>query len=353
MPTTRQLLISSALLSPVACFSEVPPGSDTDTSTSGPESESDEDPSTDETDDETDSPTTDESETETGDEPDTTPPSIVSVSPEDAATGVGSDVNVVITFSEPMDRVSTQAAWQSADITGVVMQWNANDTELTIVPNEPLAYGMGATYETTQALEYAFTIDVTAEDLAGNTLEAPVSSSFFTWRHVVMQIAPVDEMTGMAYQPGSNINASQVYAGDVQGDTQQKGVLTFELPALPPTLEAIVSAELSAEQTTVSGSPYGPLPGLGEIHLLDVVFMLGSQAFDAPAISDLGVFSDNPTLEIKSHDVTAAVVDDHAQGRANTQFRLEFPIPTNGNGEVDRVTLSKPTVSLELGYLAE
>jgi hypothetical protein len=349
MLTARQLwIVSALLLTPVACFSDVSGTSDT---TAGSDSESDS-PSTTETDDETES-TTDESSTETGDELDTTSPTIVAISPEDGATGVWADATIVITFSEPMSRVATQAAWQSADIVGVVMQWNADDTELTIVPNNPLPYGTGDSDETTQAIEYSFTIDITATDVAGNALELPATSSFFTWRHITTQLEPIHFLTGMVHTDSIvSINSPDLYIGDTQFDSHQKSVITFELPVFPPTFESVVSAVLSTHQMYVSGSPYGPLPGLGVIHLLDVVYQTAAEGFHNPASSDLGIFSDNPTIETKSHDVTSAVTDDYTQGRASTQFRLEFEIGTNGNGVLDRVTFTRDSVSLGLEYLA-
>jgi hypothetical protein len=45
-------------------------------------------------------------------------PSVVEYSPADAATGIHGDASIVLTFSEPMDREPTQAAWQSPDIDG-------------------------------------------------------------------------------------------------------------------------------------------------------------------------------------------------------------------------------------------
>lgn len=49
-------------------------------------------------------------------EPDTTPPTVVSISPANGATAIESDANIIITFSEGMDQAATEAAYQSADL---------------------------------------------------------------------------------------------------------------------------------------------------------------------------------------------------------------------------------------------
>jgi uncharacterized protein YceK len=47
---------------------------------------------------------------------DTTSPTVVSISPPNGAKGVKDDENIIITFSEKMDKAATQAAYQSADL---------------------------------------------------------------------------------------------------------------------------------------------------------------------------------------------------------------------------------------------
>jgi hypothetical protein len=299
----------------------------------------------------TESETAGETESETGNDTDpdvdATAPTVVSVSPEDGVHGVANDAQVVIMFSEPMNRAATQAAWQSADIGGATFSWNDDDSELTIVPNVALAYAAGPDPD---AIEYAFTLATTATDAAGNELETAFASSFFTLRRIEIDLAPIDALTGLV--SSNSINPAGVHAGDTQYDLQQVSMLSFALPNLPSGAQ-LTRASVHVDQTVVGGSPYGVLPGLGEVHLLDVEFETQFDAPDAVALADLGIFSDDAALETKTHDVTDAVLDDYSADLSTTQFRIEFPVATNGNAILDRCTFAKPTMGMALSYLVE
>jgi hypothetical protein len=364
----RQHLLPVSLLFATACFApedhkhDLPPLSGSESGdpeeTSGgsqPHETTDVDPQ--ESGDETESESGNDTEPSSDTEEDPTTgadgmaPSVVDHSPANAATGVHGDASIVLTFSEPMDRASTEAAWQSPDIGDVTMSWNDDDTVLTIVPDDRLDYAMGDDVDALPAIEYAFTLDTSATDKAGNALAQELAASFSTLRRIELALPPVDALTGMTYAGGS-INISNVYAGDTQSDQQQKGVLSFGLRSLPEGAE-LVRVDIHADQTTCGGDPYGPLPSLGEVHVMDVEFATNWDAWEAAGVSDLGVLSDNATLETKSVEVTDAVVADYDAGLDTTQFRLEFPVATNGDLVLDRCTFDKPSVGMSLAYLIE
>ena len=285
-------------------------------------------------------------------EVDTTPPAVLAIAPESGALGVADDVSIVITFNEPMDRTATQAAWQSPNIGNVVMSWSGDDTELTIVPNALLEYATGDDVDSLDPREYTFTIDTTATDKAANPLAEPVPSNFYTLRLVVLRPAVIEGLTGVTYD-GGGVAESDVFVGDLQGNTQQVGLLSFTLPALPAPVDSPLAAAVWADQTYLSGTPYGPFPALGEMHVAQVEFDEELDAFDTPTLDDLGVFADDASLETKMFDVTQSVANDYMQGRSMSQFRLEFPTATNGNGAVDRVTFERESVGMELSYLIQ
>ena len=60
------------------------------------------------------------------------------------------DVRIVVTFSAPMDREQTEAAYQSEGVpsSDVTFTWNAESTQLTITPDAPLASRDGRRGET-------------------------------------------------------------------------------------------------------------------------------------------------------------------------------------------------------------
>ena len=55
---------------------------------------------------------------------DTTPPEVVSVSPQDGATGVRTDAAIQIEFSESMDPVVTEAAISTEGLGTPSFEWN-------------------------------------------------------------------------------------------------------------------------------------------------------------------------------------------------------------------------------------
>jgi hypothetical protein len=83
---------------------------------------------------------------------------------------VASSTNVVVTFSEPMDRPATEAAFglsrSGLPVSGA-FSWNGAGTELTFDPSSSLASG-----------GYAASVATTATDAAGNPLGEPRSWSF-------------------------------------------------------------------------------------------------------------------------------------------------------------------------------
>ena len=146
--------------------------------------------------------------------PDTTPPSIVSITPASGATGIAKNADIVITFSEKMNQAATQAAYQSTDLpaSGVTFNWNADGTVLTINPNADLAY-------TAAGKTYSFSLSTTATDVAGNALPA-TTSSFKTFKQITTTINSTAALDGWANHPRvvfeSGMNeplAHRIYAG--------------------------------------------------------------------------------------------------------------------------------------------
>jgi len=100
---------------------------------------------------------------------DTTPPEVIYTNPEDGSTSIPTSTDVVVVFSEEMNKTSVEAA---VSISGVVIsgfQWFSGNTSV-----EVLLPSLG--YTTT----YIVTIADTAADLAGNTLAGPYTTSFET-----------------------------------------------------------------------------------------------------------------------------------------------------------------------------
>ena len=91
--------------------------------------------------------------------PDTTPPTITAVLPEDGATDVPASTTISATFSEAMNKTSTEAAFSITPTLAGAFSWDGNT--MTFTPDAYLAYSTG----------YTVTIAATATDLAGNGLD--------------------------------------------------------------------------------------------------------------------------------------------------------------------------------------
>jgi hypothetical protein len=284
-------------------------------------------------------------------------PTIVSIEPADGAVGVRTSADVVITFSEPMDPVSTVEAWVSVDLprSGLAFSWNAEGTVLTVDPVAPLvlAEGTGLDPSTVPRQTYAFTLDTTARSAAGVDLAAPVTSSFATSRRLVVDTVPVAALTRSMRGDGVVFAeaAVTVLVGDTVANLQVKTFATFTLPVLPAGA-VIERGTLRATQGSVVAAPYAGGP-MRTLHMAASV--IDATAFTATPLAVLGDLSTDATLGVKSRDVTAAVRDDltHRVARGGrSQYRLEFAA-VSSDGSADEARFSRSSLGLELAYLVD
>lgn len=286
------------------------------------------------------------------------PPSIVSVSPSDGAVGVAEDGEIVIVFSQAMDRQATEAAYESEDLpsAAVSVTWSDDDTTLTLRSLEPLRYS-----QTVPAREYRWGFGDRARDRLGRALPAQ-SFRFSTLREATLDV-PVDpERTGNWTSFGSEgINnclrkplkasyAPTVCVGDDLYDARYVGLLSFDLSALPANVVAFSSVRLLAS-ATLHGSP----DKLGASRFEHVSFdELGDAALSS-AGSLLGPiyggqsFPSKTQLEL-SFDLTRTLSDDFRAGSSRSQYRLRFERGSE-NGVWDDLELPTSQIRLSVVYL--
>ncbi len=105
---------------------------------------------------------------------DTTPPTVVSVSPLENSTGIGTQSLLIISFSEALEpsSVSTISVILSSGATGIdgAVTLASGGTLVTFVPAAPLAY----------SVQYSARVKSGIRDLAGNHLEAEKTWDFTT-----------------------------------------------------------------------------------------------------------------------------------------------------------------------------
>jgi hypothetical protein len=288
-------------------------------------------------------------------EPDVQAPEVASSLPGPAGVGVPADAAIAITFSEPMNIASVEAAYSSADLTvdAVSFSWNTEGTILTITPNKPLDYasGFGTDPSTVAARQYAVSIGAGATDLAGNPLAAPYALTFATKRRMVASIATIGDLTRVARDTQVLSLANPIWVGDTDTAATYRSYLTFDLSALPPSTE-IEFAEFLGRQLAPTNSPYN----LGTLVAEHVTFPQMTDAMGASALGGALVFSTNATAESKRVEVTADVQDDienRASRSSHSQFRLRFEQATNSNGNTDTAVFAKDTFAMSIVYVAD
>jgi hypothetical protein len=285
---------------------------------------------------------------------DNTPPSIVSVSPEAGATGVRSNENIVITFSEAMDRATTEAAFESSELLPATFSWNGSSTVLTVNPVATLVYAEGAA-PSIPAREYMVTLTNTAEDRNGNQLADALTWSFHTLRRITHTIPIVwSNILGVHTSIGAHNDcmspASQAHAGDLADNTAEYILVSADISAMPAGA-TVESATLSGEQIGIQGDPYA----LGNLYAYATnVYPPSAANWGTTPISGSLVFSGNATLERKTVDVSGVLPQHYAERvqRYNlSQYRVQFdPIQSNNDNAQDQAIFGCGSFSLTAVY---
>jgi hypothetical protein len=272
------------------------------------------------------------------DTPDTRAPTIVSVSPADAATGVRQNANIVVTFSEPMDRVTTQAAYQSLSIlpSTVTFSWNDESTVLTINPSMDLQY-VESTDLAAAARVYSVAITTTAEDEAGNRLQNDAEWSFQTLRRITQTFAMnlteplvINDAAGVRRVCSTSTRA---YCGDEANNSANFILLTTNLKDLPDGIVEWESATLDADLSAMAGDPFS----LGKLNVYDIAILPSDAAtWSTPAVLASGEFN---TIGFDVGPRSAIIFDeiraDYSAGAQYTQFRISFETMKDGDSVAD------------------
>jgi hypothetical protein len=265
----------------------------------------------------------------------------------EGATAVAEDTNIVITFSEPMDRQSVQAAYQSASIPAVTYAWSEDDTKVTIDPNVDLLAADGGPDVAAQS--YAISITDTAEDKAGNRLST-WTGSFATYR-VVSADYPVNG-SRVHYFNGTSVlgcNGASALAGD---DGARGMFIALEVPlsALPAGIIHFSSARIRG---AIDGSRGGPFGKFGDIHLYSIDQKpLTAVNWTTPVAEDLGLFASSASGSVATN-VRVPLAEAYAVlGTAGVvQYRVSFPSPVTADTSADWVSFACEQFSLSARYI--
>ncbi len=279
---------------------------------------------------------------------DTTKPKILSVSPTNNKNGVVDTTNIVIRFSEPMNKASGQAAYQSSSSrmkpSEVSFNWNAAGTTLTINPNSNLLY-KSITSLGTVAFTYIYKITDTATDLAGNPLANPQTVRFKTLRRMTHKL--YSSIDGFMRSDGQVKNTDVfLLIGDgsaAAANKQFKSFVGFNISTLPSSITKIEKATFSAYQYLVLGNPYTDLKiGTTKLQIQHVYFgsLLNFADFNTPVLRNEGNLSTSTSLGYKYNDVTISLKDDYAKRASrlySSQYMLSFPKISDYDAATDAV----------------
>jgi hypothetical protein len=285
-------------------------------------------------------------EEEQEEELDTTPPRVVSISPANGSAGVRADEPVVIAFSEPMDRGSVEGSLATASLGDVTLAWNDAGDSLTIVPDEPLEYGLGV------AIQYHVIVGGGARDLAGNPLGEGVQASFTTLRRVETDLDLDLGLTGHVIDDGSVVQGPVTGAGDDASNRAYRMLVTVDLGKLPEGAVEIAEATLYGSYLYSVGDPFGLAARLQLEHVsydaLDLeAFFSTPHAHLGPVCCEL----EQPGIRA---GITAALEEDrlHRVARGDrSQYRLRFDALTNGDGVADLAAFGRETFGVSALYL--
>jgi Bacterial Ig-like domain len=257
-------------------------------------------------------------------EPQNDAPYVLSGLPADSAIGVAVDANIVLHFSESMDKASVQAAFNLSTGNCGVFAWNGDATQMTFNPCNDWAYGTVVNVE----------LQDSAADALGLGMEDDFESSFRVLRKITTKIYGNAELDGHVYYGGYvSPNAQPIIVS-----RQARGFVSFDLSELPQDLVKIESASVHVRQWDSMIGAYGPKTGNLMIQSVSYGVLDSSdfymEAHDLCAVICLGggntdtrLLSDNPLDGWKSTDMSLAVRMDwnDRENRDNlSQFRLRF-----------------------------
>jgi len=258
-------------------------------------------------------------------------PFVVSIGPADGEDGIEVDANIVVTFSEAMDKAAAQAAFNLSTGNCGAFSWNGDATVMTFDPCASWAYGTEVEVEVYDS----------AEDEDGLAMADDFDSEFMVLRQTTTKIWSDDAYDGHVYAPGAFVlgDKSVVDGGIIRVGTWSRGFLSFDLDELPEDLVDIQSATVNIKQKSHQAGAYTNATGW---------LMLDSVYYNTLTNGDWGLAANSipcwicvvPYLSTDGTDTwkqieMAGYVRVDWENRDDqdylSQFRLRFANDCNGN----------------------
>ncbi|MBL4684030.1 MAG: Ig-like domain-containing protein [Nannocystaceae bacterium] len=293
-------------------------GTGTPTPTQEPATDSTTDPSADSTGDgeTTDSGDSTDSGTDSTGEQDTTPPEVLSIAPAHGSTNV-IDEPVTLTFSEPMDTASFEAAFPVASD----FQWADDDTTVQFLIPFPFSDA---------TVLYDVVVPTSVQDVAGNGLEDAFTATLGLAALASITLEYSGGLTGNIAEGGTA--GTFFRAGDHSGDGVYYGGISFALDVLPEfdgTL-GVYSATYRSQVISVSGDPNdGALDGI----VVDHVQFDSRSEIEDPTVFEAAFYDITAAGDLDAGDAVAVQATQQLQaawsgGEDYFQLRLRASEPT-------------------------
>jgi len=165
---------------------------------------------------------------------DDTPPAVVSTHPTNGATGVPTNTQIRVAFSEAMDAASVQAAFSIAPVTSGRFDW-ASDSMMYWKPDTLLGV----------QTSYTFNVDTTATDVAGNRLLPAGPFQFFT--------GDTTAPAAMVYMLGRSVMGGWFSHWGGSPHTYDRFTLEYHEVQSPPDI--VASAQAIIDSLTLCDQP--------------------------------------------------------------------------------------------------
>ncbi len=283
-------------------------------------------------------------------------PPAVSLSPAPGATGVGTNSDVVLSFSEPMDEGLVEAAFSMAlgaggspPSHGYVFLWDASSSVLTVVPDTAAPQGETNVDLLPALATVRVLLGAGAADVAGNGLANPIDATFTTGDETPPSFLSVSVGGDPSPVPAALVQGAYTFvlAFDEDMDRARGGI---SLRRGEARLEARYQGTGLASAVAVGGSTVYEAVGCPDVRVGDRVTVRGASppAFDVEGVAVTAVATvpsctftvANPTTDVFLGGGWVSYPAGSGARPAWTGPRtlavtLEFPFPIPAGGELE------------------
>jgi len=265
---------------------------------------------------------------------DITPPTVASVVPANAATGVALNTTVRVTFSEAMDastisgtNLSLRPTSSSTPVAAVVT-YEAGTNTAVITPNAPLSGTTG----------YTVTVTTGVKDAAGNSLAGQFTSTFTTLTPdvtapTVTNVVPADNATNVATNTTVRVTFSEPM------DQTTINTTNITLRTTSPSVAVTGTVSYDAATRVATFTPSAPLASSTDY---TVTVTTGVKDASGNALASQFV-SDFTTA---SSDVTAPTIVSRVPTAGATGVAVNTNVTVTFSEVMDAATINTTTITL-------